>query len=307
MKKMRFVLFTALSLMGSYALLAQKGSKAGIVDFHQTAVTKFIEANGNRYAYRVLGNHAGIPLIFLQHFTGTMDNWDPAVSNGLAQHFKVILFDNRGVSASGGKTPTTIAEMAKDAEDFIKAMGFQKVNILGFSMGGFIAQQIVLDQPQLVNKLILAGTGPKGGDGILNIVKPLTEASKMAPDEQKLYLFYSSSNTSKESGKSALTRIQQRKADRDPEATGESITAQLTAILDWAQPDPNALTQLKTITQPVLIVNGNNDIVVPTINSYILFQNIPNAKLSLYPDSNHGAIFQYHELFVAEATKFFEN
>lgn len=307
MKKIKLTLTLFIGFLSFTSVMAQTKSTAAITDYHQAATTKFIEVNGTRYAYRILGNKIGIPLILLQHFTGTMDNWDPAVTNGLAQQFKVILVDNKGISSSGGKTPDNIAEMAKDIEDFIHALGYQKVNMLGFSMGGFVAQQIVLDQPQLINKLILAGTGPKGGDGIADIVKPLTIASKMSPDEQKLYLFYSPSTHSQAMGKLALARIHKRIINRDPEASQEAVMAQLKSILAWAQPDPNFKEQLKLITQPVLIINGNNDIVVPTINSYFLFQYLPNAKLSLFPDSNHGSIFQYHELFLAEAIPFLKN
>lgn len=298
------IAFTAV-LLNTIAVNGQTKNKKIMKDYHETAKTQFISANGTPYAYRVLGDDAGIPLIMFQHFTGTMDNWDPAVTNGLAAHFKVIIFDNKGIGATQGKTPDNIADQARDAEDFIKALGYTKVNLFGFSMGGFIAQQVALDQPGLVNKIILAGTGPKGGEGLAEITGPLTEAQKMKSDEEvKLFLFYSDTKTSRESGKQSLNRIYKRQKDRDPETKQEAVMAQLNAILKWAQPDEAMKTRLNTITHPVLVVNGNNDTMVPTINSYIMFQNLPNAKLTLYPDSGHGAIFQYFEDFLAEAVPF---
>ena len=286
--------------------LDEKKNTDNSIDLHQAAVTKFIEVNGTRYAYRAFGNNSDIPLILLQHFTGTMDNWDPQVTNGLAKHFQVVLFDNKGIGASGGETASSIEEMAHDTISLIKALGFEKVDLLGFSMGGFIAQQITLLEPALINKLILAGTGPKGGEGITNIVTPLTASVSMTPDEQKLYLFYEATPTSRALGKLALSRINKRTENRSPDAELPSIQAQLKSILEWAAPDVNALDQLKKIKQSVLVINGSHDIMVPTINSYVLFQNLPKARLSLYPDAGHGAIFQYPELFLDEVIPFLE-
>ncbi len=245
-----------------------------------------------------------MPLVFFQHFTGTMDNWDPAVTDGFAKDFLVVLFDNRGIGASRGETPVTIGEMAVDAISFLKALGFKKVNVLGFSMGGFIAQQIMLIEPGFINKLILAGTGPKGGHGIAGIVYPLTESAAMKPDEQKLYLFYEQTATSKKLGLEAIARINERQVNRDPDTGSVAIQAQLKSILSWGETDEAYLDLLKQNPVPVLIVNGSNDIVVPTINSYVMFRNFPNARLSLYPDSGHGAIFQYPELFTGEVIAF---
>jgi pimeloyl-ACP methyl ester carboxylesterase len=283
---------------------AQANSRSTAFNQQQTAATKFVELKGTRYAYRVLGSAPGIPLVLLQHFTGTMDDWDPAITNGLAPHYTVILFDNKGVGGSGGQTPNSIEEMATDATDFIKSLGYSKVNLLGFSMGGFIAQQIVLVQPQLVNKLILAGTQHKGGAGLDSIVGPLTRSGSLTPVEQKIYLFFSQTAQGHQAGAASQARIHERAADRDPAATNESITAQLNAILDWAKPVPDAVERMKAIHQPVLIVNGNNDIVVPTVNSHVMFENIPNAYLYLYPDAGHGSIFQYAGLFVQQTVAF---
>jgi pimeloyl-ACP methyl ester carboxylesterase len=275
-----------------------------VKDLHETAITKFIEVHGTPFAYRIFGKKEGIPLILLQHFTGTMDNWDPAITNGLSKEFQVVLFDNKGIGATGGQTPDNIEAMARDAISFIKAVGFAKVNLLGFSMGGFVAQQITLDDPALVNKLILAGTGPKGGEGLANSEKALAATAGMSAEDQKLYFFYESTATSRALGRDSLARINQRAVNRDPDTAIPAIQAQLKAILGWALPDAGSLDRLHQICQPVLIVNGSNDIICPTINSYIMFQQLPDAILSLYPDSGHGSIFQYPELFLAAAFAF---
>jgi pimeloyl-ACP methyl ester carboxylesterase len=276
----------------------------GLVDYHQTAPTRFVEAGDARYAYRTLGTATGIPLILLQMFGGTMDDWDPSLTNELASHYKIILFDNKGVASSTGQTPNTIEEMATDARAFIKALGYKKVNLLGFSLGGAIAQQIILDEPDLVDKLILAGTQHKGGVQLEGIVEPLTKASSMGPVESKLYLLFSPSEEGRAAGNASLARISQRTEGRDPAITNETIQAQLTAVLGWGKATPDSLSRLQRIHQPTLIVNGNNDILVPTIGSYTMFQNIPNAYLFLYPDSGHGSIFQYAKLFVRETVEF---
>lgn len=276
-------------------------------DLHENAITQFIEANGTSYAYRTFGNMEGEPLLFLQHFTGTMDDWDPIITNGFAQHFKVILFDNKGIGASGGETPDTIQAMAKDALSFIKALGLTRLNILGFSMGGFIAQQMTIDEPGLIDKLILAGTGPQASQGLADIVNPLTQAASLSPEEVKLFLFYNPSPASRALGQASLARINKRIVNRVPNTVGASIQAQLKSILDWAKPDETALEKLKQIKQPVLVVNGNNDIMVATINSYTLFQNLPASWLSLYPDAGHGSIFQYPGMFLNEAIPFLKS
>jgi pimeloyl-ACP methyl ester carboxylesterase len=271
---------------------------------HHTAVTQFIEAGGTRYAYRRLGQQEGTPLLLLQHFTGTLDNWDPQVTDGLAEHFPVVLFDNKGIGASQGETPVNIEAMAQDALSFVKALGLTKINLLGFSMGGFIAQQIALDAPALVHKVILAGTGPKGGEGLASSETALHATAGMSPEEQKLYFFYKPTATSRALGRQSLDRINSRTIDRDPETSLPGIQSQLKAILGWSRPDETVLERLSRIKQPVLVINGSDDIICPTVNSILLFQHLPNARLSLYPDSAHGSIFQYPAAFLAEAVRF---
>jgi pimeloyl-ACP methyl ester carboxylesterase len=284
--------------------IGQSENHVGEADLHLTVITKFIEANGVRYAYRIFGKKTERPLIFLQHFTGTMDNWDPLITNGLAKYTQIVIFDNKGIGASGGDTPDNIDGMASDAMSFIKALGFNKVNLLGFSMGGFIAQQIVLDEPELVDKIILAGTGPKGGEGLAGSEPALTYTANMTPEEQKLYFFYHSTDSSRAFGRKSLARINERRVNRDPDSRPAAIMSQLKSIIGWSKPDQNMIGRMKQIQQPVLIVNGSHDIICPTINSYLMFQNMPNAKLSLYPDSGHGSIFQYPDLFLAETVPF---
>lgn len=236
-----------------------------------------------------------------------MDEWDPKVTNGLAQYYKVIIFDNKGQGATNGKTPDNISDMAKDAVDFIKALNYPKVNLLGFSMGGYITQLILLDQPQWVNKVILTSTGPKGSEGLSNLLTRLGEVSKKTPDDQLLYLLFTQSDNSQESGRKFLQRIHKRTINRDLETTNESNGAQVAAVLGWSQPKEGTFDQLKMITQPVLILEGRSDILVPVINSYNLFQNIPNARLVLFPDAGHGSIFQFTDLFLAEAIPFLKS
>jgi len=282
-------------------------TNAGVADLHGSAHTQFIEAGGTRYAYRLFGKENGIPLVFLHHFTATIDDWDPQVTNGLAQHFKVVLLDNKGIGASNGQTPDNVKEMADDATAAIRALGFTKVNLLGFSLGGFVAQQIALDSPGLVNKLILAATGPKGGEGISNLPAIMQEAFATAPEDPRLFLFYSKSPESIALGRQSLARVKKRKDDRVPPTAMPSIQAQVKSILGWAAENKDVYDELSRIKQPALVVNGNNDIMFPTINSYNLFQHLPNSRLSLYSDSGHGAIYQYADRFVREVTDFLKN
>ncbi len=301
---MKRILFTA-ALMLSFAFpsaFAQSHSRGA--NYHQTAKTRFVDVGGTRYAYRILGNKTGIPLVLMHGSFFTMDNWDPTITNGLAKYYRVILFDNKGVGASGGKTPDNIADMAADAVNFIESLGYSKVNLMGFSMGGMITQQILLTKPELVNKVILSSTGPKGSIGLSELPQRSAEVSSLSPDDQTVHLFFSPSASSRQAGKLWIERYSERKINRDPDATKETDGAQLTAVLGWAQPAPDALDQLKTINQPVLIVDGRYDKLVPVANSFNLFLSLPNARLYLYPDAGHGAIFQYPRDFVQKALEF---
>lgn len=271
--------------------------------------SSYIEAEGIRFAYRKFGQETGIPLIFLIHFRGTMENWDPNMIGVLAESRPIILFDNTGVGESSGETPNTIAEMAKDAATFIKALGLEKVDILGFSIGGFVAQELALQQPNLVRRIVLAGTAPRSGvnDPRKDVYEAMTQADGDANDalENFLFLFYSPTETSRTAGISSLKRILTQKK---VESSLQVRDAQLQAISQWAERDPEQKYDwLQKITQPVLVTNGVKDIMVPTENSYILTENLPYAQLIIYPDSGHGHLFQYPEQFAEHVNLFLDS
>ncbi len=269
----------------------------------ETTPTKFVETDGIQFAYRSFGNESGTPLVFLQHFSGTMDDWDPAVVNGIAKERPVVVFDNTGVGKSSGKTPDNIPQMAADAAHFISALGLKNVDLLGFSLGGLVAQQLAFDHPELVRRIVLAGTAPQGGEE--HLLKVLSDAfSQKATSDPRLYLFFTQSEASQAAGRAFLERANFRKVDRDPPSGKEVTDPQAKAIITWCvMKDPEQLI-LKAISQPVLVVNGSNDIMLPTGNSYVMFKHLRDAKLILYPDSGHGALFQYAEDFVYQTTRF---
>lgn len=269
-----------------------------------TARTLFIEAGSQRYAYRRFGRPSEVPMVFLQHYTGNMDNWDPLVTDGLACSREIIVFDNVGVAGSSGQTPDSVEQMALDAISFINALELKKVDLLGYSLGGFIAQIIASTQPALVSKLILVGTGPKGGEGISKFREYLTKAREREGAERYLFMFFEATQTSLLAGNRVLQRLQLRKTNRDAPTTAQTFEAQTKAIESWGLETDVEFSILKKIQQPVLVINGSNDAMFPTINSYWLFQHLPNAWLSLYPDSAHGSLFQYARQFVQEVTLF---
>lgn len=274
-------------------------------DTHVTAPTRFVEANGIRYAYRRFGAETGTPLVFLQHFRGGLDNWDPLVTDGLAQGRPVILFNNAGVASSSGETPDTIDAMGDHVAALVNALGLTQVDVLGFSIGGFVAQAFVLRHPHLVRKMVLVGTGPRNGEPATD-PKILKVAGNPVPGlKDFLFLFFAPSETSQAAGKAFWERRQQRK-DQDPPSSLQTAQAQVAALVEWRQPRGERYAYLKAISQPTLVVNGNNDIMVPTVNSFTLSQNIPSAQLIIYPDSGHGAHFQYPELFVTHAQLFLD-
>ena len=273
---------------------------------HQTAPTQFVEANGIRFAYRRFGNAGGVPLVFNQHFTGTMDHWDPAVTNGLAKERDVILFNNAGVSSSSGEVPTTIAGMGANAIAFIKALGLTKVDVLGFSIGGFVAQEITLRAPNLVRNLVLVGTGPRGGQGMGTLTpeaQKIFSATYDPADHLWLAVHFTASKASQAAGHEFLKRLRLRSKDRDPDVNEKVAPAQIEAIGKWGAPQ-KSFDYLKAIKQPTLVINGSNDVIVYTVNSFILEQNLPNAQLILYPDANHGSQYQYPDLFVRHVSMF---
>jgi len=264
------------------------------VHTHETVPTTFIDVKGTKFAYRTFGKATGIPLVFLHHFTATLDNWDPAVTNALAMNHPVILFDNKGVGSSGGKTPESIAEMANDAMDFINALGFHQVDLLGFSLGGFIAQDLAERHPDRIRKLILAGTGPKGGEGITELLTAVNNAMADGPAKVLRNLFFTGTTSGRAAGEQFLQRLQARNANRDIPSTDQTINAQAKAIITYGYETDTSYHQLLNIKQPVLIVNGTEDLIVPSINSFILAKYLVNGKLILWGDSGHGGIFQHH-------------
>jgi pimeloyl-ACP methyl ester carboxylesterase len=272
-----------------------------ITHTHQTVPTQFVEASGIRYGYRRFGNAGGVPLVFNQHFTGTMDHWDPAVTDGFAKDREVILFNNAGVSSSSGEVPTTIEDMAANAVAFVKAMGLKTVDVLGFSIGGFVAQEITLQAPDLVRRLVLVGTGPRGGQGMA----PLTPEAQQIfgaiydePDHLWLAVFFTPSKASQAAGREFLKRFRLRTENRESEVNEKVAPAQLEAIVRWGAPLEKPFEYLKEIAKPTLVVNGGKDVIIYPLNSYILQQELPNAHLILYPDSAHGSQYQYPNLFV---------
>ena len=275
-----------------------------------TVPTQFVEANGIRFAYRRWGRQAGIPLVFNQHFSGNLDNWAPAVLDGLAKDREVVIFNNAGVASSTGEVPSTFAGMARNAEAFIDALGLKQIDLLGFSIGGMVAQQIVIDRPELIRKLILIGTAPRNmdaGNGEGHITPETASifgAAYNPPENLWLKVFFTDSEASQSAGRAFLKRYLSRTENRDAGIGEKVVPAQIAAVGEWgAQPDER-FTYLKNIHHPTLIVSGNHDVIVYTVNSLHLVQNLPNAKLILYPDSNHGSWYQNHEDFVFEANRF---
>ncbi|CAD6517095.1 Putative non-heme bromoperoxidase BpoC [Paraburkholderia hiiakae] len=274
---------------------------------HRSAPTQFVDANGIRFAYRRLGNPGGVPLVMNIHFTGTMDHWDPAVSDGLAQKREVILFNNAGISSSSGSVPESIEEMATNAGVFIGALDLEQVDVLGFSMGGLIAQELAITTPQLVRRVVLVGTGPRSGEGMATPTPEAQEifgATYANPDDLWLRVHFTSSETSQAAGRKFIERFRLRKENRDPEVDEKVAPAQLAALAKWGALREGPYEYLKALTQPALVVNGDNDVIIYSINSWILQQNIPNAQLIIYPDANHGSLYQYPERFVTHVDQF---
>jgi pimeloyl-ACP methyl ester carboxylesterase len=272
----------------------------------ENAPTKSVDVNGTTFVYRDIGKPGGIPVVLLHHLTAVLEDWDPRIVDGLAAKHRVILFDNRGVGGSGGATPKTVEEMAGDAVAFIGALGFSQVDLLGFSLGGFVSQVIAQQQPGLVRKIILAGTGPAGGEGIANVGAVLQDAfgrAGAANKHPKHFLFFTQTRNGQTAADEFLQHLKARTNDLDAAVSNETIQAQLAAIQAWGQGDATALG---TVQHPVLVVNGDNDVMVPSRNSFELARRLPNAQLSIFPDAGHGGIFQHHAAFAQQALAFLQ-
>lgn len=275
-----------------------------------TASTQFVETNGIRFAYRRFGKAGTIPLVFNQHFTGNLDNWDPAMLDGLAKEREIILFNNAGIASSSGEVPDTFAGMAKNAESFIDALGLTQVDIFGFSIGGMVSQQIALDRPDLVRRLVLVGTAPRNHDAgngqghITPETAAVFGASYDPPEHLWLKVFFTDSEQSQQAGREFLKRYLSRTVDRDDPINDKVALAQIAAVGQWGSHPGERFAYLKDIKQPTLVVNGTHDVIVYTVNSLYLAQHLPDAKLILYPDANHGSMYQYVDEFVFEVNKF---
>lgn len=281
--------------------------KTEIRSVWKDAPTKSVDVVGTKFVYRELGPDNGVPIIFLNHLAAELDRWDPRIVDGIAKRRWVIVFNNRGIGGSEGKTPASIEAMARDAVAFIRALGFTQVDLFGFSLGGFIAQVIALEEPQLVRKIVLAGTGPAGGTGIdkvtsITIYDMIKGALTFKHPEY--YLFFTESNEGRRSAREFLARLKERTQDRDKSVSIPAFIAQLKAIHAWGRQSP---ADLSRVYHPVLVANGDHDKMVPSSNSVDLNNRLPNSELVLYDNAGHGGIFQYHEAFVKKALEFLES
>lgn len=291
---------TILIILKMTTSIAQSGNYT-----YATVPTKFVEANGVKFAYRSYGKEGDIPVIYFNHLTANLDNCDPRIMDAIAAERHIISFDYRGVGASTGEQGTSIADMAKDAIAFVHALGYNQVDIMAFSMGGFITQELLLVEPTLARKIILTGTGPRGGKGVSDVVgltyKDIFK-SLLTFRDAKFYLFFTQNQVGKAAARDFLNRLKERTENRDTKVKLSVLKKQLKAIEDWGHETPADLSVFK---HPVLVANGDNDRMVPTPLSYDLAKRFPNAEpVIIYPNSGHGGIFQYHEEFLKKAIPF---
>lgn len=269
--------------------------------------TRSIDVDGVPFVYRELGTSSGVPVVFLHHLMAALDDWDPRVIDGIAAQRRVIAFDNRGVGGSGGLVPNTVEEMGRDAIAFIRALGYQQVDLLGFSLGGGVAQMVALQAPELVRRMILAGTGPKGGGGIEEINKVAALAylkSALTWSDARNFLFFPRTPEGKLAAKAYFAALKERTHERDQPISLQARRAQLAAIKTAGLSEPDDLSR---ITQPVLVANGDHDLMVASHLSADMARRLPNARLTIYPDSGHGGVFQHHQAFVSEVLDFLAN
>jgi pimeloyl-ACP methyl ester carboxylesterase len=269
---------------------------------HNTAETQLVEAAGVAFAYRRLGRPAELPLVMLQHFRGNLDNWDPALTDALAGEREVILVDYAGV---GSSSSSTIAESARQLIVFIAALGLARVDLLGFSIGGFVAQEIALVRPTLVRRLVLAATGPKGAPGMHGWREDIAAAARgESKPETLLYVMFAHTDTSQRKGAEFLGRFMAGREGRDAPTSDAARDAQYDAIVEWGIPDHAALQRLTGIQSPTLIIQGDNDLMIPTKLSHLLAGLIPDARIRICPDAAHGFLFQYPAEVAAEVNAF---
>jgi pimeloyl-ACP methyl ester carboxylesterase len=279
-------------------------TNGSVMTSYAKAPTRTITAGGATYAYRELGPKGGIPVVFFVHLAATLDNWDPRIVDPIAKNRHVITFDQRGVGASTGDVPDTIEAAADHAYEFVTALGFDKIDVFSFSMGGFIAQDLIVKHPDLVRRLVLTGTGPRGGkdiDKVVGVTYWDILRATLTRSDPKEFLFFNRNATGKPAAKAFVERLQERTLDRDKKISTKAFRTQLKAIQTFGRSDPS---DLSTFTQPTLIANGDNDRMVPTPLSEDLHQRIKGSKLIIYPDSGHGGIFQFHDKFAPVAADF---
>jgi pimeloyl-ACP methyl ester carboxylesterase len=271
------------------------------------APNRTLNVDGVTFAYRELGTASDVPVVFLHHLTAVLDDWDPRVIDGIAAHHRVIAFDNRGVGASGGSVPSTVEQMGTDAIAFIRALGLEKVDLLGFSLGGGVAQMVALQAPDLIRRMILAGTGPRGGGGIdkmATIVGGAYAKAAFTFSDPRNFLFFPRTPEGKRAATDYLERLKERHHDRDKKISNQARIAQIKAIRHAGQSRPD---DLSLITQHVFVANGDHDLMVDSAHSADMARRLPNAQLKIYPDSGHGGVFQHHQTFVPDALQFLAN
>ena len=283
---------------------AQNTSTEPVITQYAKAPARTVTAGGVTYAYRELGPKGGIPVVFFVHLAATLDNWDPRIIDPIAENRHVITFDNRGVGASSGAAPDTVEAMADDAYAFITALGYDRIDVFSFSLGGMVAQALVVKHPEFVRKLVLTGTGPKGGKGIDKVAgvtyRDMLRAA-LTRSDPKEFLFFNRNAAGKPAARAFVDRLAERTADRDAPISVKTFQTQLKAIKNWGRGTPE---DLSAITRPTLIANGDNDRMVPSNLSEDLHRRIKGSELIIYPDSGHGGIFQYHEKFAPVAVEF---
>jgi pimeloyl-ACP methyl ester carboxylesterase len=278
---------------------------ATTISSHNTAETRFAGAAGVDVAYRRFGRPSEPPLVLLQHFRGNLDNWDPTLTNALAAEREIILVDYPGVGSSTGEPSTTIADMAREMIAFVGGLGLDRIDLLGFSIGGFVAQEIALVRPTLVRRLILAATGPKGAPAMHGWRKDIAAAARgESKPENLLYIMFAQTDTSQAKGREFLGRFLARREGRDAPVSDAARDAQYDAIVDWGIPDHGALQRLTGITNPTLVIQADGDLMIPTKLSYLLAGLIPGVQLRIYPDAAHGFLFQYPTEVAADVDEF---
>jgi pimeloyl-ACP methyl ester carboxylesterase len=266
--------------------------------------TRTIDVGGVKFAYRELGTGSDVPVVFLHHLTAVLDDWDPRIIDGIAAHHRVIAFDNRGVGGTGSSVPHTVEQMGADAIAFIRALGLERVDLFGFSLGGGVAQMVALQAPELVRRMILAGTGPRGGGGIDQITKIAVIAylkAGLTLSDPRNFLFFPRTAEGKRAASDYFNRLKERTHNRDKRISMQARIAQLKAIRHAGQSEPD---DLSLITQPVFVANGDHDLMVASSHSADMARRLPNARLKIYPNSGHGGVFQHHRTFVSDALQF---